>query len=102
LFAANSTGNQAFKIINNGYDPARLGVTSLSKTGMLVFPYFSGFYMGNAVNGNQERNVSASTAPPPTAGRAYGDFCLYIGTDTTIIGYRFVPPGVWKTLKAGN
>ncbi len=102
LFTANSTGNQAFKIINNGYDPSKLGLTSLSKTGMLVFPYFSGFYMGNAVNGNQERNISASTAPPPTTGRAYGDFCLYIGTDTSIIGYRFVPPGVWKTLKAAN
>lgn len=102
LFTANSTGNQAFKIINNGYDPSRLGLTSLTKTGMVVFPYFSGFYMGNAVNGNQERNISASSSPPPTTGRAYGDFCLYIGTDTTIIGYRFVPPGVWKTLKAAN
>jgi hypothetical protein len=69
---------------------------------MLVFPYYSGFYMGNAVNGNQERNISASTTAPSTTGRAYGDFCLYIGTDTTIIGYRFVPPGVWKTLKAAN
>jgi len=102
LFAANSTGNQAFKIINSGYDPARLGLTTLPRSGMVVFPYYSGFYMGNAVNGNQERNVIASSAPPSTTGRAYGDFCLYIGTDSTIIGYRFVPPGVWKTLKAAN
>lgn len=106
LFADNSTGNQAYSIIGKGYNPSGLGITTLPRTGMVVFPYYSGYYLGDVNNGSQARNVLASRTTAPTSGtHAIGDFCLYMGSDSTIIGYRCIQagtPGTWKTLKAAN
>src|SRR4029079_3967653 len=60
LFTGNSTGNQAFKIINKSYPASSLGLTTLPRTGMLVFPYYAGFYMGDVNNGSIERNFLSS------------------------------------------
>lgn len=106
LYVGNSTGNQSFKIINKSYDPARLGLTTLPRTGMLVFPNDRGFYMTDANNGSIERNfLSSKTAPPSTGQHAAGDWCLYTGIDTTIIGWKCTvtgTPGTWVLIKSGN
>ncbi len=105
LFTDNSTGNQAYSVIGKGFNPATLGLATLPRTGGILYAYYQGFWLGNAVNGAQARNFSASTSVPTTGAHAAGDFVLYIGTDSTIIGYRCVTsgtPGIFKTLKAAN
>lgn len=103
LFVGNTIGNKSFSVIGAGYNPSALGRSTLPKTGQVIFPYFSGYFMGLSNNGGQARNVLATSTTPPTGTTfGLGDFCLYMGTDTTIIGYRYVGSGNWKTLKAAN
>lgn len=106
LFVGNSTGNQTLKIINKSYNPALLGLTSLPRTGMLVYPYDRGFYMGDVNNGAIERNfISSKTGPPSSGQHAAGDWCWYSGIDTTIVGWKCTvtgTPGTWVLIKSGN
>jgi hypothetical protein len=104
FFADNSTGNQSFYFIGKGYNPAKLGISTLPWTGSVVFPYYSGFYMQNALDGNMARNISASTGNPNYY-HGNGDLTLNISTDTNYIAHKTLisgNPGISVKLKTGN
>lgn len=106
LFSGNTKNFLAFTQINQGYNPSGLGVSSLARYGQIIFPYPSGFYMGDVNNGSQSRNILATRSGAPTTGsHAIGDFCLYIGSDTLTVGYKCTvagTPGTWVRIKSGN
>lgn len=105
FYADNSTGNQSFSLIGKGYDPGKLGLTVLPRTGMMIIPYTSGIFLGDFVNGNRARNFIGTTSKPLTGEHAPGDYAHNMNTDTSIVGWKNVTlgtPGNWKVLKSGN
>jgi hypothetical protein len=105
-FADNSTGNQSYSLIGKGYDPAKIGLVTLPRTGMLVFPYYSGYYIGDVNNGNIAANfISSKTGPPTTGTWAVGTICFNNGLDSTVYGWKCIlrgPPSQWQKIKTGN
>lgn len=106
LFTDNSTGNQAFSVIGKGYDPVKLGLVTLPRTGMVVFPYDRGYTEGDVNNGNIAATFLQSKTGPPTTGTyAAGTWCWYTGIDTTIVGWKCIlrgPPSQWVKIKSAN
>jgi hypothetical protein len=106
LYNDASLNNLSFRVIGKGYNAAKLGLSSLPRTGAIVIPYYNGLHFESVVNGNISRAMYGSTGGPPggTSGYAVGDFVLYMGSDSTIIGYRCIStnPMTWKTLKSAN